>query len=425
MKVSLYIPCFNAEKTIRQCLQAVFKQKYPLKDVLVVDDGSSDKTVKIASRYHVKIVRHKSNRGLAAARNTAIKNIKTGFIASLDSDCRPESGWLAQLMRKFSSSRIAGAGGRLLETYTGTVFDQWRSVHMSQHWGEEVNSPAFLFGSNTVFRRKALLEVGLYNEKFKSNYEDVDMSRRLKTKGWTLVYEPKATAHHLKNDDISSILNTYWRWNIAYYQKKRFYSNAKSFISKIKDNLGLANRYLEEDMACAKHQLLYLDFLLALHHSLRDFEYFISRNNRRHPNHTPLSFWLSLVDLTLFYHLGFKEKRLSTLITKKDVFLQNFFALNLILGKCIGGKFKNVDFRRRLYRDLLVAVYKIDDADLLDKLLNLVELHPDWEGFFKKKHPNLSSVFLKNLFFNLQGWLNDLAARFPNVIRMIEISAIK
>ena len=231
-EVSLYIPCFNAAETIHLCLEAVFKQKYPLKGVLVVDDGSTDETVDIAAKYPVKIIRHKKNNGLAIARNTAIKNIKTGFIASLDADCQPESDWLKNLMKRFSSAKIVGVGGKLLETYASSVFDLWRSVHMKQYWEDKNTMPPFLFGSNTIFRKKALMDIGLYNENYKNNYEDVDICGRFKKAGYTLIYEPKAIAHHLKNDNICSILDTYWRWNLGYYQKKRYYSNQKRFIFK-------------------------------------------------------------------------------------------------------------------------------------------------------------------------------------------------
>ena len=309
--------------------------------------------------------------------------------------------------------------------HSAVVFDQWRSVHMKQEWSGKKTSPAFLFGSNTVFRKKALVGIGLYNEKFKTNYEDVDISKRLKKKGWVLTYESEAIAYHLKDDNISSILNTYWRWNAAYYQKRGFYANTKSFIFKIKDNLGLANRCLEEDINFKRDDLVYLDFLLALHHSLNDFEYFIFRNERRYPDYSMLSFWLSLVDLTFFYHFDFKRSNLSTLLPKRSLFLQNFFALNLTLGKCVWQKFKDNSFRRRLYKDLLLSVYRMDDTRLLDKLLNLVSLHPDWGDFIKKKHPNLNTAFLKNLLFNLEAWLEQISLRSPNIIRIIELSAKK
>lgn len=423
MKVSLYIPCFNAASTIGFCLKAVFKQTHPLKEVLVVDDVSTDESLKIVSRYPVKVIKHTENRGLAATRNTAIKNIDSEFIASLDADCIPEPDWLAQLMKRFNSSKIAGVGGRLLETYSSTVFDFWRSVHMKQHWGEKETLPNFLFGSNAAFRKKALIKAGLYNEKFKTNYEDVDMSLRLKKNDRVLVYEPRAIAHHFKNDNISSILNSYWKWNISYYQKGGFYRNTKNFTFKIKDNLGLANRYIEEDLDSKRYQLIYLDFLLALHHSLRDLEYFISQKNKRHPDYALFAFWFSLLDLTFFYHFDSGKNRLSTLIPKKDAFLQNLFALNLILGKCIGEIFKSEDFKKILYKHLLLSVYKIDSANLSEKLFLLVDLHKNWDGLFQKKQPNLNILFLKNLSLNFQKWLKDLTLRFPNIVEIIEMSA--
>lgn len=427
-EVTFYIPCFNAAKTICFCLEAIFKQTYPLKEVVVIDDGSTDETVERVSRYPVRLIRHMSNRGLAAARNTAIRNINTEFVASLDADCLPETDWLEQLMKKFDSSEIAGVGGKLLETYSSTVFDLWRSAHMKQCWDEEENSPPFLFGSNTVFRKEALLKVGLYNEDFKNNYEDVDICARLKKEGYTLAYEPKAIVHHLKSDNIYSILNNYWSWNLGYYKKKGCYSNLEGFTLKLKDNIGLANRYIEEDIIFERYQLLYLDFLLALHHSLKDFEYFISQNKKKNfdiPDFSLLSFWLALLDLTFFYHLDTARENLSTLMPESSAFFQNFFTLSLILGRFIKERFKSSKFKRILYKHLLVSVYKINDAYLLDKLLNLVEWHQDWNQFCKKTHPNLNTLFLKELSFNFQKWLDSLIFTFPNIIQMIEISAEK
>ena len=66
MKIALYIPCFNAEKTIRVCLNAVFHQVRPADDILVIDDGSTDMTVKIAKKYPVRIITHVKNLGLAS-----------------------------------------------------------------------------------------------------------------------------------------------------------------------------------------------------------------------------------------------------------------------------------------------------------------------------------------------------------------------
>lgn len=421
--VSLYIPCFNAAKTICFCLDAVFKQTCPLEEVLVIDDGSIDETVELANQYPVRVIKQNKNFGLAAARNTAIRNARAEFIASLDADCVPEPDWLKHLMERFDSPKIAGIGGKLLESDSSSVFDFWRSVHMKQYWQDDETSPPFLFGSNTVFRKEAFINIGFYNESYKSNYEDVDICNRLKKLNYTLLYEPRAIARHLRYDNICSLLNSYWRWNLGYYLKEGYYSSPEKFIFKLKDNVGLANRYIEEDFRCRRYRLLYLDFLLALHHSLRDFEYFIFQNNQNNSSYTPLSFWLSLLDLTFFYHFDSERDDMRSLMSEKFRFLQNFFALNLIFGRFVQDNFKNNQFVKILYHHLLLSVYNVNNACSLDKLLNLVELHRDWSGLINRQHPSLNILFLQNLFLNFKECLESLIRCYPDLTQRVEFSA--
>ena len=98
--VSIYIPCYNAVQTIAACLEGVFAQSFQIKEVVVVDDGSSDRTAQTASRFRVRLIRHEANRGLAAARNSARRQMDAEFIASVDADCVPDKEWLKNLMRK-------------------------------------------------------------------------------------------------------------------------------------------------------------------------------------------------------------------------------------------------------------------------------------------------------------------------------------
>lgn len=423
-KVSVYIPCFNAENTIESCLDAVLKQTYPVERVVIVDDGSTDKTVEIASAHPVKVIRQ-ANKGLAAARNTAVKNIDTEFIASVDADCLPEPDWLKRLMIKFRSPKVSGAGGKLLEAYSSTVFDLWRSVHMKQYWTGK-SRPDFLFGSNAVFRREALVKAGLYNEDLKNNYEDVEICKQLKAKGYTLAYEPEAIADHIKDDNLCSILNSYWKWNLEHNKKNKYYANQKNFNSKIKDNFGLAYRYFEEDYASRNYQLLYLDFLLGLHHSLKDLEYFIHKAGRSYSSGRDLaSFWLSLLDLTFFYHLDATRKNMATLIRKQDTFLQNFFAMNLILGEFMRQKFNSDHFSRILYKHLLLTIYNINDDYLLEKLLNLIYLDNGWKTMLNSKHANLNQGFLEAIDSGSQQFWKYAKRLTPKIVQMIEISADK
>ncbi|MCM8804957.1 MAG: glycosyltransferase [Candidatus Omnitrophica bacterium] len=213
VEVSLYIPCYNSEKYIDRCIQSVLNQTYPIKEILIIDDGSTDKTVKIASKYPVKIIRHLKNKGLAAARNTAFNMLNSEFIASLDSDCCPQKDWLEKLIRNFVSDKIAGVGGRLIEKNTKSLPDKWRSKHLSQDHGDKKIFNAFaLPGCNCVFRKQVIIEIGGYNEKYKTNSEDTDICLRLKNNGYSLVYEPQAKVFHLRKDTVFSVARMYYGW---------------------------------------------------------------------------------------------------------------------------------------------------------------------------------------------------------------------
>lgn len=211
-KVSLYIPCFNAQSYLRECLDSVFRQTYAADEVLVIDDGSTDASVRIAESYPVRVISQGRNLGLAVARNTALCESRNEFIASLDADCLADPDWLEILMANLVSNDLIGAGGRLIEKNISGIADKWRSAHMGQDLGDQLRRVNFLYGSNCLFRKKALFTVGLYRQEFNTNYEDINISERLTAYGFKMVYDPKAIVKHLRKDSIGSVLRTYWRW---------------------------------------------------------------------------------------------------------------------------------------------------------------------------------------------------------------------
>lgn len=269
-RVSLYIPCYNVEKYIGKCLEAVLKQRYPIDEVLVIDDGSTDATVEIASKYPVKIIRHSTNRGLAAARNTAIKAARSEFIASLDADCIPQPTWLEKLMENFSDSEVAGVGGNLVEKYVDPP-DKWRSIHLKQK-GEEQKSVNSLAGDNCVFRRSVLKEVGPYNEKYKTNFEDHDICRRIRKRGYLLIYTPRAVVTHLCKDTISSVLVRAWRYNFAY---RLVVDGFSKVISRYIYDIGCAFHYLAKDLCHGEYDLLQIDLWLPFEWLSQDWKNFL------------------------------------------------------------------------------------------------------------------------------------------------------
>ena len=188
----------------------------------------------------------------------------------------------------------------------------------------------------------------------------------------------------------------------------------------------MSNRFLEEDLKNKRYNLIYPDFLIALHHSLRDFDYFNFTGKEDEFNvaeRSRASVWLSLLDLTFFYHFDRSKARFTTLMPKGNILQQNFFALVLISSIFIRSKFKDKKFHKTLYKHLLLSVYKISDNQLLNRLLNLLELHRDWGDLVKKEQTNINKRFIEVLSCNFKDWVEVLIYRFPNIIKLIKESA--
>lgn len=279
MDISLYIPCYNAEKTIGGLIEAVMSQTYPVRDIIVVNDGSTDRSKKIAAAYPVRLLTNYKNKGLAYVRNKALNNIETEFAASLDADCIPKKDWLKKLVHCFerdSLSGIAGAGGRLIEGYSAGMADKWRAVAMEQNWGDKKCVPLYLFGSNTLFKMSALRSVDFYDNRYTTNYEDVDICSRLKKRGYAFVYEPGAVVVHCKHDTVSSALLSYWKWQFPPKYEQGRYKNLEALKEQIFYNISYSLALINRIVLTGRgKELLYPSLLLFFSHSFLDLKRFI------------------------------------------------------------------------------------------------------------------------------------------------------
>lgn len=129
---------------------------------------------------------------------------------------------------------------------------------MRHHWGpDRLINPPFLSGSNVVVRKDILAQTGFYDEKrYRNNYEDVDLSLRLKEAGFKIIYEPEALDRHLRRDNIYSVLETYWRWKFHDYKRK--------YIARPVFNLVNAAKLISEDIFNKNFRLIFIDMLAFL-----------------------------------------------------------------------------------------------------------------------------------------------------------------
>jgi glycosyltransferase involved in cell wall biosynthesis len=217
-EVTVYIPCFNASYYLPEVIQSILSQTYPIKEILLIDDGSTDNSVEVASKFPVKIIKHNNNFGLSAARNTAIQNTTTEFIAAIDSDTAPDNLWLERILEGFSESNIAGVGGRLFEANSLLIPDRWRTRMMPQHYGNTAQLDIKPFGCNSVYRTQILKDVGGYNESFRAAYDDMDIAERVLKAGFHTYYVPHAICRHLRRDSLESVISSCYNWRKPGYE---------------------------------------------------------------------------------------------------------------------------------------------------------------------------------------------------------------
>lgn len=278
MEITLYIPCYNAEKYIKHTLDAVLGQTLMPSEILVIDDGSTDQSVNILKQYPVKLIKHDTNRGLAAARNTALQHAQFEYLASIDADVAPDKNWLYYLLDALKTDDVVGAGGRLIEKFQQTPADKWRALHMCQDLGNQARviswpEKQYLAGFGSIFKKKALESVGGYNNIYRTNYEDADMGYRLLKAGYSIAYEPKAVAYHMRQDSAYSLIRTAWRWD---YWPQHYKGGYNNIIKKLIQNMIWEIELLQEHTRPGYRQLIYVDLLYIILYIYWDLKYFFS-----------------------------------------------------------------------------------------------------------------------------------------------------
>ncbi|MFH0878418.1 MAG: glycosyltransferase family 2 protein [Lentisphaerota bacterium] len=280
--ITLYVPYYNAKATCQEVLEAVFAQTCPPAAVLVIDDGSSSP----CDLPGVKILRHETNQGLAAARNTALNACQTSLLASLDADVAADPDWLKNMLAAMNSGDYAGVGGRLREKHSTSLPDRWRAIHMAQNWGDyPVLNPRFLFGSNNLFKTAALREAGGYDPALRTNNEDRTMSEKLYAMKRDLLYAPHALCYHLKKDTLQSVLRGYWQWHHAKGVTRGDYESSEGLIRRIMEvNCGIFRFRFDRDRQIAREEFLPLDAMIPWVFCGQDISFFAQRSGNAMPD---------------------------------------------------------------------------------------------------------------------------------------------
>jgi GT2 family glycosyltransferase len=206
--VSVVVCSYNGAATLEECLRSLIQLDYPDYEVILVDDGSTDQTPRIASQFPgVRYVRQE-NRGLSAARNVGAKLAGGRIVAYTDSDCVADPMWLHFLVTGMMDQQVEAIGGpNIPPPCDGAVAACVAAspggpshVMVDDRYAEHVP------GCNMAFDRECLLKLGGFDKQFRVAGDDVDMCWRFLDAGLKIGFSPAAVVWHHRRNTVRGYL---------------------------------------------------------------------------------------------------------------------------------------------------------------------------------------------------------------------------
>lgn len=215
-KISVVIPLYNKEKAIKKTIESVLKQTFTDFELVIVNDGSKDKSVDIVREIDDSRIRliNKPNGGVSSARNKGIVEAKSDYIAFLDAD----DHWLPNHLAEINS--LINEYGDSCRVFTtnfarrfpdGETFVNRNDLITGRiHNYFKITSKGAIINSSCVaIKKDTLLSIGLFNEKY-THGEDIDLWNRLARK-YNVAYTPEVTSVYNITNEGSTLTMNYER----------------------------------------------------------------------------------------------------------------------------------------------------------------------------------------------------------------------
>ncbi|MFH1610854.1 MAG: glycosyltransferase family 2 protein [Patescibacteria group bacterium] len=240
MKLSIIIVSWNVCELTLKCIKSVFRYLKNIDfEVFVVDNNSKDNTVKELENFkknnnlnNLILIKNKNNLGFAKANNQAIKQATGDYILLLNPDAELIDNNIIKLINFIQSGEKIGViGPKLLNTNKTLqrscrrfpkLLDQFfiqlkfynffpdkikgiRKYFMLDFNHDEVKEVDQIMGAAMLIKKQVLDEVGLFDEKFWSTFEEVDLCKRIKDKGWKIHFNPECNIIHHKEQSFKQM----------------------------------------------------------------------------------------------------------------------------------------------------------------------------------------------------------------------------
>ncbi|MEF3046308.1 glycosyltransferase [Pseudotabrizicola sp. L79] len=224
--VTVVIPAFNEEVVVLQSVLNVLQCDYPDLKVIVVDDGSTDRTAELVSRHfgqhpQVRLIKQ-ANQGKWRALNAALAMIETEIAVCVDADSRIAHDALRHLVHPFLDWRVGAVAGTVVVANRYNLLTRMQAVEYTtaQQIGrrahEVLDGIMVVPGALGAWRVDALRDVGGYSNETLT--EDADLTLTIRRAGYRVAYAEDALSYTEAPSDVRSFIKQRLRWSLGNLQ---------------------------------------------------------------------------------------------------------------------------------------------------------------------------------------------------------------
>jgi glycosyltransferase involved in cell wall biosynthesis len=209
--VSIIIPVHNGGERFRRCLISVKKLQPPPMEVIVVADGNSDGSWKIAQQFDIQVLKRTVRGGPALARNFGANHAKGAILFFIDADVTVPNNIIEKILNSFQKDPDLDA---LIGSYDDkpselNFLSQYKNLfHHYVHQTSSTEASTF-WGACGVIRRDVFLKLGGFDKRYgQPSIEDIELGYRLKKSGYNIQLDKHIQVKHLKYWGIASLIKT-------------------------------------------------------------------------------------------------------------------------------------------------------------------------------------------------------------------------
>jgi GT2 family glycosyltransferase len=215
MRVSAYIPSYNAATTLARAIESLKQQHPPVDELFIVDNHSTDNSSQVAEAAGVKVIRLERDLGRGACRARAMAEANFPLVACCDASVEVPCDFVARASRWLEEPDVAAVTGRISQKDALSAADRWRARHLfrTERRTEVIKHAPFTTGA-AVVRAAAVRQAGGYDPAHVHG-EDADLGRRLLGHGYKIIFDPDLVYWQMGSNTVAKVLERYWRWSRA------------------------------------------------------------------------------------------------------------------------------------------------------------------------------------------------------------------